>query len=167
MEGWRDRTPSALVRPATGANTNYGQIVHISTDWPSLPFPPHHPLLGCPVPPPRDTERFLPLKTDALLVLIVLQAQPRHGYGIMRDVEQRSHGETVLQTGALYRLLKRLLGDGLIEEIESTDDGGDERRRLYRTSALGAAVLTAEADRMERLVREARSALPGRRPRLA
>lgn len=113
-----------------------------------------------------DIHRFLPLKTDALLVLLVLEEKPRHGYGIIRDVEARTDGETVIQTGALYRLLKRLLEDGLIEEVVF-DDELEERRRYYRTTRFGAGVLSAEMDRMARLVRASRNRPRNRKPRLA
>ena len=119
------------------------------------------------MPSRSDPRRFLPLRTDTLLVLMVLERTPRHGYGIIRDVETRSGGETILQTGALYRLLKRLLADGLIEEVAIDGADEDERRRYYRATSLGAAVLAAEVDRMERLVREARSRSTRGRPRLA
>lgn len=120
------------------------------------------------MPPYIDPSRFLPLKTDALLVLMVLEDGPRHGYGIMRDVEARSHGETMLQAGALYRLLKRLLADGLIEEVVPPEgDAPDERRRFYHTTPLGAAVVSAEVERMARLVRQARTRQAGTRPRPA
>lgn len=102
-----------------------------------------------------DAHRFLPLKPDALLVLMALQRESRHGYGIIRDVEARSGGETVLQTGALYRLLKRLLADGLIEEVDDPA-ACDDRRRFYLISPMGSAVLAAELERMENLIREAR-----------
>lgn len=79
---------------------------------------------------------------------------PRHGYAIMREVEHRSEGEIVLQAGSLYRILKRFLRSGLIAEVpEPADaDRDDERRRYYRITALGAAVATAEVERMTRLV---------------
>lgn len=115
-----------------------------------------------------DPRRFLPLKPDALYVLLVVAQRPRHGYGIIRDVEERSDGEMQLQTGALYRLLKRLLAEGLIEEVVPRGvDPEDERRRYYRATRLGAAVLGAELERMERIVRASRPTAAGRRPRLA
>ena len=118
--------------------------------------------------PDGDLQRFLPLKTDALLVLMVLERAPRHGYGIIRDVEARSGGETILQTGALYRLLKRLLADGLIEEVVPAGGADpDDRRRFYRATRLGSAVLAAEVERMARLVRQARTRPAGGKPRLA
>ena len=116
----------------------------------------------------RRRDDLMPLKSDVLLILLALASRPQHGYGIIRDVEERSYGETVLQTGALYRTLRRLLGDRLIEECESPDEAtGDERRRYYRLTRLGHSVLNAELDRMSRLVRAARLTDAGKRPRLA
>ena len=115
-----------------------------------------------------DPADFIPLKRDALFILLALAAQPLHGYGIIRDVESRSEGEIVLQTGALYRMLRRLLKDDLIEECRrpSDADGHDQRRRYYGPTTLGRAVLGAEVDRMARLVRAARLTADGKRPRL-
>jgi len=115
-----------------------------------------------------DPADFVPLKRDALFILLALAAHPLHGYGIIRDVETRSEGEIVLQTGALYRMLRRLLEDALIEECARPPDAGsaDERRRYYAPTALGRAVLAAEVDRMARLVRAARLTADGKRPRL-
>lgn len=117
----------------------------------------------------RHADRFLPLKNDALLILLAVANEPRHGYGIIRDVEARSDGAIVLQTGALYRWIKRLLTDGLIAEIEgpSDEDSLDERRRHYRLTSLGQMVVTAEVERMAKLVRAARLTFAGKKPRLA
>ena len=116
-----------------------------------------------------DPRRFLPLKPDTLLVLLVLARRDRHGYGIIRDVEVRSGGETRLRTGALYRLLKRLLADRLIAESvrRPTPESDEERRRFYRITPLGHAVMDAEIERMARLVRAARLIGNGKDPRLA
>jgi DNA-binding PadR family transcriptional regulator len=116
-----------------------------------------------------DPEDYLPLKTDALCILLALSARPLHGYGIMRDVEARSEGRVVLQTGALYRTLRRLLNDRFIEECGRPPDAAsdDERRRYYRPTTFGRAVLEAEVARMARLVRAARLTADGKRPRLA
>lgn len=117
------------------------------------------------LPDPAD---FLPLKSDVLLILLALAAQPRHGYGIIRDVEARSGGQVVLQTGALYRTLRRLLQTRLIEECPRPGDADsdDERRRYYRPTPLGRQVMDAEVARMSRLVRAARLTAGGKRPRL-
>lgn len=119
--------------------------------------------------PPRGAQEFLPLKADVLLVLLSLASQPLHGYGIIRDVDERSNGQVLLQTGALYRMLRGLLNDGLIVECEQPDDApnDDERRRYYTLTRLGETVTDAEVERMARLVRAARMIADGKRPRLA
>jgi DNA-binding PadR family transcriptional regulator len=116
-------------------------------------------------PSPDD---YLPLSPDTLFVMLALAAEPLHGYGIIREVEHRSEGRVVLQTGALYRTLRRLLTDGLIEECDRPVDADsrDERRRYYQPTPFGRAVVDAEVDRMARLVRAARLAAGGKRPRL-
>ncbi len=96
----------------------------------------------------------LPVKPDVFMVLLVLLDGERHGYGIMQDAAERSGGEVRLQPGALYRMLKRLLEEGLVEE---TTDQTDERRRYYRIAALGKQVAAAEARRMARLVDASRA----------
>ena len=62
--------------------------------------------------------------------------------------------------GTLYGTIKRLLGDGMIEEAEERPDPelDDQRRRYYRLTASGAAAATAELDRLASLVRRGRAA---------
>ncbi len=86
--------------------------------------------------------------------MLAISDGARHGYAIIKEVEVRSQGDVMLSTGTLYAAIKRLLGDGLIEE---TDSGKavvnvDERRRYYRLTALGRKVGRAEVNRMIELV---------------
>ena len=108
------------------------------------------------------------MKTNVLLILLALAARPLHGYGIIRDVADRSGGEVQLQTGALYRELRRLLNDGLLIECARPADepSDDERRRYYTLTSFGRRVMDAEVERMSRLVRAARLTAVGKRPRL-
>jgi DNA-binding PadR family transcriptional regulator len=117
----------------------------------------------------RRPDSFLPLKNDALLIMLAVANEPQHGYGIIRDVEARSDGEIVLQTGALYRWIKRLLADDLIVEPAGPDESSsiDIRRRYYSLTPLGQAVVAAEVERMAKLVRAARLTAAGKKPRLA
>lgn len=87
------------------------------------------------------------LKPADFHILLVLANGPRHGYGIMKDVERESGGDVRLEIGSLYRLLARLLAEDLLEEAES-----DERRRYYRLSRHGRRVLKAESERLAGLV---------------
>jgi DNA-binding PadR family transcriptional regulator len=110
---------------------------------------------------PRRTppDQRIPLKNDILYILLVLRQGERHGYAIMQEASAMTDGQVRLQPGALYRHLKRLLDDGLI--VESTrrrDPVEDERRRSYRLTATGTAVLAAEIERMAQVVETVRGA---------
>jgi DNA-binding PadR family transcriptional regulator len=93
-----------------------------------------------------------PLKPADFHILLALADGPRHGYGIMKEVERESGGGVRLEIGSLYRLLGRLLDAGLIEDAD-----GDERRRYYRISRLGRRALKTEAVRLAGLVDLVRS----------
>ena len=102
---------------------------------------------------PRRPEDFLPLKPATFLVLVVLAAQELHGYGIKKEVGKRSTGRIDMEPGMLYRLMARLVAQGLIAEADrrQVDKEGDERRRYYRITDLGRDVVEAEAARMVHL----------------
>jgi len=92
-------------------------------------------------------------------ILLALADKERHGYEIMREVDERSEGKVRVGPGTLYGSIKRMLSDGLIEELDERPDPelDDERRRYYRLSDLGRRIAVAEAQRLERLVKSARS----------
>jgi DNA-binding PadR family transcriptional regulator len=100
------------------------------------------------------------LKPADFHILLALAQGPRHGYGIMKEVEGESGGAVRLEIGSLYRLLARLLETGLIEDAD-----GDERRRFYRITRAGRRVLKTEGERLAGLVDliRARRLLPGSR----
>ncbi len=75
-----------------------------------------------------EVASLLPVKSTVFLILLALAEEPRHGYGIMLDVKQRSDGTVNLGTSHLYRHLKRLLDDALVEEA-SAEAASDPRRR--------------------------------------
>ena len=104
-------------------------------------------------------EAWLPLTAPMFHILLALADKERHGYDIMREVDERSEGKVRLGPGTLYGSIKRMLSDGLIEELDERPDPelDDERRRYYRLSDLGRRVAVAEAERLERLVKSARS----------
>ena len=107
----------------------------------------------------------LPLTAPLFQVLVSLADEDRHGYAILKDVEERTNGAVVLSTGTLYGIVKRLLACGGIVEVRgprSRDD--DERRRYYRLTAAGRDAALAETARLERAAAQARAALRIRRP---
>lgn len=106
----------------------------------------------------RDPRAFLPLTPLACQVLLSLADQDRHGYGIIREIEDRTNHALQIRTGTLYTLIQRLLDEGLISESDERPGGAedDERRRYYGLTVLGRAVLFAEVRRLESLVDDAR-----------
>jgi DNA-binding PadR family transcriptional regulator len=108
--------------------------------------------------PSADPRSFLPLTPLAFQVLLALADTERHGYGIILEVDERTDGLIRLRTGTLYTLLQRLLDESLIEESDTRPgpDQDDQRRKYYRLTELGRAVLAAEARRLESLIGEAR-----------
>ncbi|MGD8330667.1 MAG: PadR family transcriptional regulator [Acidobacteriota bacterium] len=109
----------------------------------------------------RRAEAFLPLKPRVFEALLVLSQRPLHGYALKQELYQRTGGSIDLGPGTLYRTIRSLEADALIEEIAEPPDAddGDERRRCYRVTSLGRDVLGAEARRLEALLAEARGAL--------
>jgi DNA-binding PadR family transcriptional regulator len=106
-----------------------------------------------------DVEGFLPLPTAVFHILVALADRDRHGYSIMQDVGARTDGKVVLSAGTLYTAIRRMLEQGLIDELrESPDpDSGDERRRYYRLTQLGRDVAVAEARRLSSMLEHARA----------
>ncbi|HEY2012623.1 MAG TPA: PadR family transcriptional regulator [Bryobacteraceae bacterium] len=102
-----------------------------------------------------DPESFLPLKPHWFHVLLSLADREQHGYGIMQEVLARTNGHVRLWPATLYGTLKRLIDEELIEESDKrpAPEQDDARRRYYRLTLLGRAVLAAESQRLEELVR--------------
>jgi DNA-binding PadR family transcriptional regulator len=99
-----------------------------------------------------------PLSPAAFSILVALKGGEKHGYAILRAVADQSDGAMKLLPGTLYNLLKRMLEDGWIEELDERPDPAldDERRRYYRLSGLGERIAELEAQRLEGMVRAAR-----------
>ena len=109
----------------------------------------------------RDhADDLLPLPEATFHILVALADQERHGYAIMQDVTERTDGKVRLSAGTLYSAVRRMLEQGLIEELRESPDpaSADERRRYYGITALGRAVALAEARRVTELLSQARAA---------
>lgn len=102
-----------------------------------------------------EVDRLLPLPAASFHILLALGDQDRHGYSIMQEVAARSGGSFKLGPATLYTTIKRLLGEGLIEELEERPDPerDDQRRRYYRLTQFGRRVAEAELVRLQTLVR--------------
>ena len=103
-------------------------------------------------------ESLLPLQPTTFHILLSLADKDRHGYAIILDVAQRTHGELKLSAGTLYRSIQRMLEAGLITETKTrpAPEMDDERRRYYRITPFGTAVAQAEEGRLRSLPKMSR-----------
>jgi DNA-binding PadR family transcriptional regulator len=92
-----------------------------------------------------------------LHVLLALADGDKHGYAILKEVARRTNDDVTLGAGTLYALVKRLLGEEMIQETDERPDPSldDERRRYYRLTPFGRAVAMAEVQRLETIVQQA------------
>jgi len=104
--------------------------------------------------PTPSPESFLPLKPIDTLILTMLAASPRHGYGLRADIIDHTDGAIVLEAGSLYRSIRGLEDDGFVVESgrRPAGDADDERRRYYELTALGRKVVVAEMHRLRALL---------------
>jgi PadR family transcriptional regulator PadR len=86
-----------------------------------------------------------------LLILALLEARPRHGYEISRQIEVRSKGALRFHVASLYPLLYRLERRGWIAG-RWVEKAGQRRRRYYRLTREGRKVLAAQRSTWESFV---------------
>jgi DNA-binding PadR family transcriptional regulator len=101
----------------------------------------------------KDPESNTPLTAPVFHILLALADRERHGYAIIKEVENLTDGKVRLSTGTLYAAIRRLLDQDLIEETEERPHPAldDERRRYYRLTPFGEEVARAEVSRMQHL----------------
>jgi DNA-binding PadR family transcriptional regulator len=111
--------------------------------------------------PPRSTDpkELIPLKPVVFQIMLILTLGEHHGWSIVRELERRLDNGKKILPGNLYRTLRTMLGQNLIEEslVRPDPELDDERRRYFRLTEFGALVARAEANRMEEMVIAARS----------
>ena len=94
-----------------------------------------------------------PLSPAVFAILLSLAEGEKHGYQMMKDARSPEGGGVRLGTGTLYGSIDRMMRDGLVEESGTSDD---ERRRYYRLTQRGEAVLAVELQRLDAAVKSAR-----------
>jgi DNA-binding PadR family transcriptional regulator len=104
-----------------------------------------------PRPTPDDPDALLPLRPVELLLLTMLAAGDRHGYGLRQDIIDHTGGKLELEAGSLYRHIRRLEDARLVAEAAASAQE-DERRIYYRLTPFGRKVLAAEMLRLRALV---------------
>ena len=107
----------------------------------------------------QEPESFIPLTPAVFHILLALADGEKHGYAIMQEVEAISSDQIKMGPGTLYGSIKRMIANGLIEEVDERPDPNldDQRRRYYRLTGLGSKVLSAEAQRLVVLLERART----------
>jgi DNA-binding PadR family transcriptional regulator len=98
---------------------------------------------------------FLPLHNNWFHILLSLVGHEQHGYGIMQEVLERTNGTVRIWPATLYGALQRMIAGGLIEESEErpAPELDDARRRYYKLTLLGRAVLDLECERLREMLR--------------
>ena len=106
----------------------------------------------------KDPTSFLPLPHLTFHVLLALAEGDKHGWAIIKKVQNITEGKMNPSSGSLYLAMVRLEERGLLEEASTrpAPEEDDERRRYYSLSPLGKRVLEAESARLASLVELAR-----------
>lgn len=109
-----------------------------------------------------DRKTTFRLSAPAFYILLSLAPDRKHGYAILKDVEDLSRSDVVLSTSTLYGALGRLQEQGLIRRI-SVDDAEKPRpglpRKFYELSENGRRMLAAETRRMQEFVHQSQQRL--------
>ena len=107
----------------------------------------------------RSPTDLIPLRPVEFEILLVLTGGDAHGYAIIKEAEARVDGVSRIETGTLYRALRRLTAEGLVKpsEVKSAPDVDDERRRYFSITRFGQEVASAEAHRLAIQVDAART----------
>ena len=95
----------------------------------------------------RLIKSYLPMSEASFLLLFCLQ-QENHGYGIMQQVQEWTEGRVAMGAGTGYTILYKMENDGLIEVTRTF-----ERRKLYKITPVGEAILEKETERIRQLAR--------------
>ncbi len=107
----------------------------------------------------RHAEETAPLKPNWFHILLTLADGPRHGYAIMKEVADRTHGKLRLWPATLYGTIKRMEEEGLVRPVGHRrvvgGEDDDERRRYFGITPTGRRLLVAETKRLEELLRVA------------
>lgn len=88
---------------------------------------------------------YVPMSETGFYILLCLREEA-HGYSIVKKTEHLTNGEIKISPGTLYGSLSKMEKDGLISFIREED-----KRKIYRITALGTEVLELEMKRIERL----------------
>ena len=100
-----------------------------------------------------------PLTPAVFHILLAIGKKERHGYDIMKQVEEDTRGKVTMGPGTLYGSIKRMLESNLIERVNNRriEKSDDERRVYYRLTTHGLKTLNAEIERYKEILLVAQS----------
>ena len=93
--------------------------------------------------------------TESTYYILLALYRPRHGYGIMQQVQNLSEGRVRLAAGTLYGALNSMCEKGIIP----CGGDGESRKKEYKLTADGLDVLKHELKRLRELVDNGESIL--------
>nr|WP_237664872.1 PadR family transcriptional regulator [Sutcliffiella horikoshii] len=94
---------------------------------------------------PKIIKKYIPMTETAFYILLSL-TEPRHGYGIIKHVEEISNGRIRLGSGTIYGTLTKMQKDGVITVFADA-----ERKTVYEITDSGKELITAEITRLKEL----------------
>lgn len=101
----------------------------------------------------NDILSQLPLREPTFFILLSLSPGSKHGYAILKEVDNLSESRVKLSTGTLYGAIKRLLDRDWIRRVDDPiPNGTDRERKFYELTELGRRALNAEIARLRKLV---------------
>ena len=94
--------------------------------------------------------------TEAVYYILLSLLEARHGYGIMQNAEELSHGRVKLAAGTLYGAINTLLEKGWITALPGEKNS---RKKEYIITDAGRQTLLRELARLEELVNNGKALL--------
>ncbi|GEL77087.1 PadR family transcriptional regulator [Tenuibacillus multivorans] len=93
----------------------------------------------------RILKKYVPMTETAFYILLSL-TEPRHGYGIIKQVEEMTRGRIKLGSGTIYGTLTKMQRDEII-----TIFADEKRKKIYEITDLGKQLMRVEMDRLKEL----------------
>jgi DNA-binding PadR family transcriptional regulator len=103
----------------------------------------------------NDDTGFRPLNELERAILMVLLEGEAHAYAIVTALERQAPGQRIYPAN-LYRRVNEMVDAGLLEERPVPAEADVRRRRYYRVTPFGRRVARAEAERLARVVEQAK-----------
>ncbi|MFC4353807.1 PadR family transcriptional regulator [Chryseomicrobium palamuruense] len=95
----------------------------------------------------KRIKRYLPMTESAFYILLAL-TEPRHGYGIIKQVGEMTEGRLKLGSGTIYGTLTKMQEDEMI-----TVYADEKRKTIYEITDVGKLILRLEFERLDELHR--------------